>query len=113
MRVAGRAGDHSSFAWNAWIVVVVSALNATDRRCTVLPLVALCGSGGLAEVDPSDRSVLARIGLPIHPEGFQLDPDDGRLFVDVPTRARSPWLTSWRLSGSRPGMCPVRARTSR
>ena len=42
------------------------------------------GSGGLAVIDPASRSVLARIALPAHPEGFQLDPDGGRAFVNVP-----------------------------
>ena len=42
------------------------------------------GSGGLAAIDPASHSVPARIGLPAHPEGFQLDPDDGRAFVNVP-----------------------------
>jgi hypothetical protein len=42
------------------------------------------GSGGLAVIDPAKASLLRRIPLQAHPEGFQLDPDARRAFVNVP-----------------------------
>jgi hypothetical protein len=42
------------------------------------------GSGGLAVLDPVSRSVVGRVALPAHPEGFQLDPNTRRAYVNVP-----------------------------
>jgi YVTN family beta-propeller protein len=42
------------------------------------------GSGGLAVIDPLKASIASRIALRAHPEGFQLDPDKRRAFVNVP-----------------------------
>ena len=42
------------------------------------------GSGGLALIDPVAHSKLADIRLPAHPEGFQIDPVTGRVFVNIP-----------------------------
>jgi hypothetical protein len=42
------------------------------------------GSGGLAVIDPMTRTKVADITLPAHPEGFQIDPVEGRAFVNVP-----------------------------
>ena len=42
------------------------------------------GGGGLATLDPARASLVGRIGLPAHPEGFQLDPHSHRAFVNVP-----------------------------
>jgi YVTN family beta-propeller protein len=47
-------------------------------------LVVGYGSGGLAVIDPAKAAVASRIPLPAHPEGFQLDPDSRRAFVNVP-----------------------------
>ena len=47
-------------------------------------LVVGYGSGGLAVIDPAKASLIRRIALPAHPEGFQLDPDNRRAFVNVP-----------------------------
>ena len=47
-------------------------------------LVVGYGSGGLAVIDPTKASVLSRIPLQAHPEGFQLDPETRRAFVNVP-----------------------------
>ena len=47
-------------------------------------LVVGYGSGGLAVIDPTKASVLSRIPLQAHPEGFQLDPENRRAFVNVP-----------------------------
>jgi len=38
----------------------------------------------LAVIDPVTRSKIADIALQAHPEGFQLAPDGGRAFVNVP-----------------------------
>jgi hypothetical protein len=47
-------------------------------------LVVGYGSGGLAVIDPARATLVARISLPAHPEGFQLDPNTRRAFVNVP-----------------------------
>ncbi len=47
-------------------------------------LVVGYGSGGLAVIDPTRQSVVSRIKLPGHPEGFQLDETGRRAFVNVP-----------------------------
>jgi DNA-binding beta-propeller fold protein YncE len=46
------------------------------------------GSGALALIDAGSRSKIADIPLRAHPEGFQLDSDAARLYVNVPN-ARS------------------------
>ena len=47
-------------------------------------LVVGYGSGGLAVIDPARAALVKRIRLPAHPEGFQLDRDTHRAFVNVP-----------------------------
>jgi hypothetical protein len=42
------------------------------------------GSGGLAVIDPAKPALLSRIPLVAHPEGFQLDPDRSRAFINLP-----------------------------
>ena len=42
------------------------------------------GRGGLAVIDPISRVQVADIELPGHPEGFQIDPDTGRAYVNLP-----------------------------
>jgi hypothetical protein len=42
------------------------------------------GSGALAFIDPVSRKRVADIKLKGHPESFQLEPDGGRAFVNVP-----------------------------
>jgi DNA-binding beta-propeller fold protein YncE len=42
------------------------------------------GSGALAVIDPSTRSKVGDISLTAHPEAFQIDPDTGQIFVNVP-----------------------------
>ena len=43
------------------------------------------GSGALAIIDPAKAAKLAEIKLDGHPESFQLDTSDGRIFVNVPS----------------------------
>lgn len=42
------------------------------------------GTGGIALIDPASRTVLGEILLPAHPEGFSLDPTNGRTYVNIP-----------------------------
>jgi len=42
------------------------------------------GSGGLAVIDPVKASLVSRVLLKAHPEGFQLDSDRRRAFINVP-----------------------------
>ena len=42
------------------------------------------GRGGIAVIDSSSRRKVADIALKAHPEGFQLDSDEHRIFVNVP-----------------------------
>jgi DNA-binding beta-propeller fold protein YncE len=42
------------------------------------------GSGALAVIDPVSRKKVADIKLKGHPESFQLEPDGGRAFANVP-----------------------------
>jgi DNA-binding beta-propeller fold protein YncE len=42
------------------------------------------GDGGLAFLDPSTRSKVQSAPLKAHPESFQIDPDTGRIFVNLP-----------------------------
>lgn len=42
------------------------------------------GSGGLAVADPASGTKLADIHLPAHPEGFQIDPQTGHTYVNIP-----------------------------
>jgi hypothetical protein len=42
------------------------------------------GKSGLAVIDPERRSKIADIKLAAHPEGFQISPDTGIVFVNLP-----------------------------
>jgi DNA-binding beta-propeller fold protein YncE len=42
------------------------------------------GGGALALIDPRTRTVSGTVKLAAHPEGFQLAPDGGTIFVNVP-----------------------------
>ncbi|MEA2914756.1 MAG: hypothetical protein QOJ15_6837 [Bradyrhizobium sp.] len=42
------------------------------------------GSGAMAVIDPATRSKIGDIPVKAHPEGFQIDPDTGQIFVNVP-----------------------------
>lgn len=42
------------------------------------------GNGALAVIDPVRRKKIADFRLKAHPEGFQVEPQGGRLFVNVP-----------------------------
>ncbi|WP_246668304.1 MULTISPECIES: hypothetical protein [Bradyrhizobium] len=63
------------------------------------------GDGDLAIVDPSTRTKVRSLPLKAHPESFQLQPDSGRIFVNLPDAravavvdvASGKQLTSWPL----------------
>jgi YVTN family beta-propeller protein len=42
------------------------------------------GSGALAIIDPATRSKVGDVPLKAHPEGFQIDPASGQIFVNAP-----------------------------
>src|SRR6185437_15123281 len=42
------------------------------------------GSGGLAIIDPVKQAIVRTIPLPAHPEGFQIDPQSHRAYVNLP-----------------------------
>jgi DNA-binding beta-propeller fold protein YncE len=47
-------------------------------------VVVAYGSGGLAVIDPVRRAVVGTVSLPGHPEGFQIDPTNGKAYVNIP-----------------------------
>jgi DNA-binding beta-propeller fold protein YncE len=42
------------------------------------------GSGGIAVIDPAKNEKIAQVGLPVHPESFQISPSSDRIFVNLP-----------------------------
>jgi YVTN family beta-propeller protein len=54
-------------------------IDATAKR-----VIVGYGDGGLAVLDPSTRSKVQSVPLKAHPESFQVDPDTGRIFVNLP-----------------------------
>ena len=42
------------------------------------------GGGGLAIIDPRSHAKIADVRLPAHPEAFQIDPQTGRAYVNIP-----------------------------
>jgi hypothetical protein len=49
-------------------------------------LVVGYGDGALAVIEPSDRRIVSTAQLDAHPEGFRLDLERGRAFVNLPGR---------------------------
>ena len=43
------------------------------------------GSGGLATLDTFTGQKVGDIALPVHPEGFEIDPRRNRIYVNLPT----------------------------
>ncbi len=78
-------------------------------------LVVGYGSGSLAVLDPAAASVLRTAKLPAHPEGFQIDPEAGRAYVNVPDvrqvavvdLATGSPVASWPLPAGRRGNFPM------
>jgi DNA-binding beta-propeller fold protein YncE len=44
------------------------------------------GSGGIAAIDAGTHKISANLSLPCHPEGFQLDDANGKLYVNLQAR---------------------------
>jgi DNA-binding beta-propeller fold protein YncE len=63
------------------------------------------GSGALAVIDPSTHSKAGNVPLKAHPESFQIDPDTGQIFVNVPD-ARSIAVVD-RISQKQIGKWPI------
>lgn len=67
------------------------------------------GSGGLAIIDPRTRTKIGDAKLPAHPESFQLAPDGGRAFVNLPDARQiavvdlvsGRQIARWRMADSR------------
>jgi hypothetical protein len=57
------------------------------------------GAGALAVIDPVRKAKLSEVRLSAHPEGFQLDPERGLAFVNVPDARQIMMVT---VSASRP-----------
>ncbi|MBS0367111.1 MAG: hypothetical protein JSR67_14945 [Proteobacteria bacterium] len=61
------------------------------------------GSGAIAVIDTASRQSIAEVPLRAHPESFQLEPDSGRLYINIPDarqiavvdRGEGKLLTTW------------------
>jgi hypothetical protein len=84
------AGDGSVRLYNAKAFALVGSIalgnDADNVRIDPRNGIAVVGygSGGLALIDPAAHTKIADIGLPAHPEGFQIDPATGRTYVNIP-----------------------------
>jgi hypothetical protein len=88
--VVANAGDGSVHLVNARDFSLAGRVDLSDDADNVridprngLAVVGY-GSGGLALIDPGSRTKVADIRLPAHPEGFQIDPSNGRTYVNMP-----------------------------
>jgi DNA-binding beta-propeller fold protein YncE len=63
------------------------------------------GAGGLAVIDAKTRTVISRIALSAHPEGFQLDPKRAAVYVNLPGAHRIDAVD--RATGKRLGSLPT------
>jgi hypothetical protein len=79
------------------------------------------GAGALAIIDPVGRAKLGEVKLPVHPEGFQLAPDGGAAFVNLPDArqiavvdlATGRQTATWRLPSARANFPLAIERTGR
>lgn len=79
------------------------------------------GSGGLAIIDPASHTKIGEVRLPVHPEGFQLAPDGGTAFVNLPDArqiavvdlAAGRQIATWRLADARANFPLAIDRTGR
>jgi DNA-binding beta-propeller fold protein YncE len=75
--------DGSSFAEKASVIIGPDADDLRVDPGTGEVAVAY-GSGAIAMINPVQRKVARRIALPAHPEGFSIDAQHRRMFVNVP-----------------------------
>jgi hypothetical protein len=79
-------------------------IDAAHRR-----VVVGYGGGALAVIDPASRQRIAEIRVKAHPEGFQLDPDGSKAYVNIPDvrqvavldLAASKQIGGWEAPGNR------------
>jgi YVTN family beta-propeller protein len=64
------------------------------------------GEGAIAVIDFSQRRKTAEFGVPVHPEGFQIDHATGRIYVNVPKAGAIIVLDSF--GGAPPMTWPLR-----
>jgi len=88
--------------------VGVIALDGDADNIRVVPgssrVVVGYGKGGIAVIEPATGAKISEFRLAGHPEGFQLHPADGRIFVNVPDArkisvidgARGAEVASWK-----------------
>ena len=77
------------------------------------------GSGGLAIIDARLRKKVGEIGLKGHPEGFELEPEGQRVFVNIPDaheiavidRSSNAQVASWKTSEGANFPMAVRQKT--
>jgi DNA-binding beta-propeller fold protein YncE len=58
--------------------------DADNVRITADHVLVGYGSGGLAIIDAATRRKIGDVAVEAHPEGFQIDPDAGQIFVNLP-----------------------------
>jgi hypothetical protein len=66
------------------------------------------GNGAIATIDAAQRRKIAEFAVPAHPEGFQLDHNTNRIFVNVPKAGAivvidgltGKQTATWRLNGA-------------
>ena len=88
--VVANAGDGAVKFFQAGDLTPVGSVSLGDDADNVRTnsrdgtIVVGYGKGGLAIIDPATRCKIADIRLPAHPEGFQIDPNTGRAFINLP-----------------------------
>jgi hypothetical protein len=88
--VVASGGDGTVRFFDASTLAPVGSIllgdDADDARLdpTSRQVVVGYGSGGLAIIDPARRAVVRTIKLGAHPEGFQIDGEGRKAFVNVP-----------------------------
>jgi len=84
----GTGGDARLFDAESFRPVATIALGEDADNVRIDPrnghAIVGYGRGALAVVDLDSHTVLSRIALPAHPESFQIEPGDGRVFVNLP-----------------------------
>jgi hypothetical protein len=111
MIAVASAGDGSVLLFRAADFTLLGLIELGDDADNVRldpqsgRLIVGYGSGGLAAIDPLSGRVFSRAKLPVHPEGFQLDPVTLRAFVNLPDArqiavmdlATGKQVTTWRV----------------
>jgi DNA-binding beta-propeller fold protein YncE len=84
----GGSGDCYFYNANTYkkIATVHLSSDADDVRydSTAQKIYVAYGAGGIAIIDAKNHGEVGNIKLPSHPEGFQIDKRNGRLYVNLP-----------------------------